>query len=589
MIPHISSFLLKTLPLRVQSSLFVPRILSSVAHTLKAPIVARGHSVHRSHLNCPPLSNCATPHCLKYPPPHLVITAQIMDHLDTSWCPVCDRQIIPKRYLVPVTPIAPPAPAPPPSSPQLSRKSFVAFLFLQTRPLSLSRNLAQKSDSTTRRTKGGTIRARGGLVHGTGRVKPNGALKRADSTSSTTKNQSATAPLPVAPSGPVKRRVVIDQGPIPLYCSDECRLTDLENISGGLSINYFPDRDSPPLPPVPHNSFAGLARSESGSDTCSSSSVESQSWTSEPSPSSTSSSDHGQYASPSMATIASMYNFPPLPPPPPILSHTDSTSSSSDSEHSNDYQSGIMMAGRRMNAIFRPDPPKRSPYGVNNNLPKEPRKPIPGWTDGSGAWRADVYSFSAPIDPATAGESKRADSKKAYGSFVASPHRSRGVHSTLGESTAASRSSTASLPMRSTDMSTDELSHKFSESFSRRCESRTSLYPSSPSSYPSASTAPRRERSLLKPGAEGKLLVPDVKVKVHSGSSTSLSSTASGRLGSPVSNYPVSSRRSVRSPLSRYASETSAVDVDRDAAFSVPVPRRPVVESELLPNPTVYS
>jgi hypothetical protein len=432
--------------------------------------------------------------------------------------------------------------------------------------------LAQKSDATTRRTKGGTIRARGGLVHGTGRVKPNGALKRADSTSSTTKTQSATAPLPVNPSAPVKRRVVIDQGPIPLYCSDECQLADLENMTGGLPINYFPDRDSPPLPPVPHNSLAGLARSESESDTSSTSSVDSQSWTSEPSPTSTSSSDHcHQYASPSMATIASMYNFPPLPPPPPILSHTGSSSSSSDSEHSNDFQSGIMMAGRRMNAIFRPEPKKLSPYGVGNHLPKEPRTPIPGWTDGSGAWRAEAYSFTAPVDP-TSDSRKRPDLKKAYGSFVASPHRSQGVHSTLGESSPASHSFTASLPMRSTDMSTDELSHKFSESFSRRCESRVSLYPSSPSSYPSASTAPRRERSLLKPGAEGKLLVPNVKMKVHSGSSASLSST--------ISNYPVSSRRGVRSPLSRYDCEAIAsVPSDKDA---VPVPRRPVVESKLL-------
>jgi hypothetical protein len=60
-------------------------------------------------------------------------------------------------------------------------------------------------------------------------------------------------------------------------------------------------------------------------------------------------------------------------------------------------------------------------------------------------------------------------------------------------------------------------------------------------------------------------LVPNVKMKVHSGSSASLSSTVS---------YPVSSRRSVRSPLRH--------TTDEDATASLPVPRRPVVESELL-------
>jgi hypothetical protein len=46
-----------------------------------------------------------------------------MNHLDTSWCPVCSRQILPKLYLVPVTqqPSNPSSvPAPPPSSPNAS-------------------------------------------------------------------------------------------------------------------------------------------------------------------------------------------------------------------------------------------------------------------------------------------------------------------------------------------------------------------------------------------------------------------------------------------------------------------------------------
>lgn len=49
----------------------------------------------------------------------------IMDHIDTSWCPVCAREIMPKRFLVPVAPPLPPspaAPAPPPSSPSSARE-----------------------------------------------------------------------------------------------------------------------------------------------------------------------------------------------------------------------------------------------------------------------------------------------------------------------------------------------------------------------------------------------------------------------------------------------------------------------------------
>jgi len=74
----------------------------------------------------------------------------------------------------------------------------------------------------------------------------------------------------------------------------------------------------------------------------------------------------------------------------------------------------------------------------------------------------------------------------------------------------------------------------------------------------------KRERSLVRPGAEGKLLVPNVKMKVHSGSSASLSSGWSG----PTS---ASSRRSVRSPLS----VTSDTDEEDEASS----PRRPAFET----------
>jgi len=65
---------------------------------------------------------------------------------------------------------------------------------------------------------------------------------------------------------------------------------------------------------------------------------------------------------------------------------------------------------------------------------------------------------------------------------------------------------TASLPLSSTDLIT-----KFSESFNRRSELRSSPHsPSSPTSpdYPAATPpSEKRERSLLMPRVEGKLLV----------------------------------------------------------------------------------
>lgn len=74
-------------------------------------------------------------------------------------------------------------------------------------------------------------------------------------------------------SEPPKKRTVIDQGPYPLYCSDECRLADLH--LGQVAPNYNPHRHPPQ-----------------------------QSLSPEPS---------GE--SESMQILAKMYNFGPLPPP----------------------------------------------------------------------------------------------------------------------------------------------------------------------------------------------------------------------------------------------------------------------------------
>jgi hypothetical protein len=300
-----------------------------------------------------------------------------------------------------------------------------------------------------------------------------------------------------------------------------------------------------------------LAASETESDS-SGSSVDSRSSISGES------SSYDSHISPSLATLAAMYNFPPIPPPPPVFPEESSTS---DYEPRNHYQSGIMMASRHLKEVLCPERPKRSSYGPYR--PAEPRKPIPGWTDGSTAWRACLYSFSPPTDLATANPLTDEPSK-AYKSFSASPHRSRGVYSTLGDPSRVP-APVSSLPARR-PYETEELYAKYSESLTRRSESRVSLFPPPSPTSSSPPTGPqRRERPLVKPGAEGKLLVPNVKMKVHGGSSTSLSSAWCG------SSFPATRRNSKN--VFSYRSDDEAQN-EIGAPTTYPGPKRPVIESE---------
>ncbi|OCB88158.1 hypothetical protein A7U60_g4675 [Sanghuangporus baumii] len=110
-------------------------------------------------------------------------------HLDTSWCPVCECEIPPRRLQVPVPP-----------------------------PLTAVTSGAAVKSSMTTRGKNGTIKARSGLVQGTGRTRP--ALNRANST---------RGKVSQVVEEPVRTRTVIDPEPTPLYCSEECRMRDLED------------------------------------------------------------------------------------------------------------------------------------------------------------------------------------------------------------------------------------------------------------------------------------------------------------------------------------------------------------------------
>jgi hypothetical protein len=517
-----------------------------------------------------------------------------MNHLDTSWCPVCSRQILPKRYLVPAQlPSNPsPIPAPPPSSPIANG---VSSLLPSPHPpltfLSFSEDTSPTRSSPPRqmRRSTGTIRQKGagGLVRGTGRIKPNGTIKRSDP------KRDATPAVPptltqTAPTGG-KHRTVIDQNPTPLYCSDKCRLADLNSMYCGLSLDYNPDRDprdSPPLPPVPHNSFSTIPSLGDESD-CSSPSTSPQSQ------GSTLASEHNPFSSespdmnPSIAALARIYDFPPLPPRPTLL---DEEPREATIEFDNDYQSGIMMAARRIKDSLCSQSDSTKTVRSSGQAPRE-RRPIPGWTDGSDSWRSSVYSLTSPNTPfSSTSLSSRDERPAAYSSFVASPHRSTGVYSTIGEnntpmapthSAGASRLSAAARANTS-----DDLYSKYALAFSRRSDSRSSLSGSAPQAQSFPVPTRRREQKILKPGAEGKLLVPDVKLKASSPTSVHSNDGAS------VSSYRSSSTRSyMRSPLSRQGSEVSvesgsdSMDAlpDHELPCSLPAMKRPTVESMFAP------
>lgn len=501
----------------------IPRhlLLASIPSLWHAPL---GVSIFLVHP--PPLSHrpCSPSFLL---PSFRASPFPAMDmNYEESWCPTCDRQIMPKRFTVTIAQPPPEQPPAPPSAPadSTSRKALsILGLSQLTCVLAAPKNQQADVSARTSRAKSGTIRARGGGLVQTGRMKP----KRSDSTGANKTRpsppQSQVQPQ-TKPTAPTKLRTVIDQGPIPLYCSDDCKLADLSRFSGALPINYNPNQASPPLPPVPHNSFERPISCDSEDESTSGSSLDSC----------LSSSSDIPTVSPSIATLAAMYDFPPLPPPPPIV--PVQSTAATELEFRNDYQGGVMMAAKRIQAALCTDPAAKRPT-LRNELPP-PQKPIPGWTDGSDAWRESVYSFSPRSDSvATVGVPSKS-------SFAATS--SRGVQWTSNDLATSSSppfpaQSRSSQPLpRSTQSYTDELYAKYSLPLSRRCESRSALFPSTAQSTPplspaSTSSRRRRENPLVKPGAEGRLLVPNVTMRAHSASSQSVSSTG---LCSPLSRYP---------------------------------------------------
>ena len=465
--------------------------------------------------------------------------------IDTSWCMGCSRQILPKRSY---TPAPQQLPTQPPTRTSPITSCSIYLFESHISPFTAVKQ-TDKSAPTIRQKKN-PVRGKGGLVHGTGRVKPNGTIRRSDS------NSKKSAPDP-APVEPPKQRLVIEQGPTPLYCSDECRLADLNTSNGIFESDYNPDRQSPPPPPVPHNSFSSLAFSASQDSESDSSS-------------STDSSIELTDTDRCHARLAPLYGFPPLPPRPPLLRQE----TSSKVDVSKQYQSGVMMAAQRIKANLCKEEPKRSSFAHLNQPTSKERKPIPGWTDGTDGWRAEVYSFAKPRDHSLPVD-ESADPKRAYKSFVASSQRQGGVYSTLDVKYQVPQplsEDPAALPRNRT---VDELYSKYNLAFARRSESRTSMHSSSSvlsmaRSLPTtvAPIVKKKEVPILKKGAEGKLLVPDVKLKV----STSYVNISA----SPSSSYRNSSSRITRRTSEFSDGSMASVTEEDELSFK----SRPV-ESEL--------
>ncbi|KZT43761.1 hypothetical protein SISSUDRAFT_495387 [Sistotremastrum suecicum HHB10207 ss-3] len=405
--------------------------------------------------------------------------------LDTAWCPVCDRAIQPKRYTIPANPTPPP-----PST-----------------PTDTNRTPKAKAQSS-RHPKNG-----GGLVNGTGR-----AYKRGKKDSP-----------PPQPSEPIKMRTVISQEPVPLYCSEECRLRDI----GGSD-----DCDTQPLR-VPHNSPCHNP----------------------PSPlfvSSGTESDSSESASYSPSEVRrrlesgegiDLLPIPSLVPRRPQRSRRPSTPPAG-------RESGTMAAAQRIMAALAPPPTSKSTF-FGETQRKKDRQPIPGWTDGDRtAWRASVYGGVASDFDVTRVDLSHPSGSGSYAAMnarraAASLANDEGVHIRQPMQPLEPRTTGRSAPQPSTA----DLYEKYHASFVRTSRSSSlALLPAAPSPLSSSVTA----HPLVKAAAEGKLLVPNLKSMAPQRSSSSVSVTQSPRRGPSLLSQMLKRADEELSSNSSTASDTSS-------------------------------
>ena len=150
--------------------------------------------------------------------------------------------------------------------------------------------------------------------------------------------------------------------------------------------------------------------------------------------------------------LAAIYGLDPLPPPIPATRSSKLHVESSSVTH---LDGGIIMAARRIQAALCPGKRVRAPWGIPIPDQVNDFEPIPGWTDGSNAWRASVYGLAPPRDFARSDPDEAAI--RAYGSYTASSHRPRAAK--------------VQLQNAPPDVTTQRLSREFSASITRRSES----------------------------------------------------------------------------------------------------------------------
>ena len=400
------------------------------------------------------------------------------------------------------------------------------------------------------------MKGKGDLVYGTGSEKPSGVIRCPDFNS---KNE---------------------QGPTPLYYTDEFRFADLNTSDGFFESDYNPHRQPPSLRPIPHNPFPSLTfpasrYPESDFSSFTDSSSEFSDFSTSSSTDSAielSDTDHCH------ARLAPLYGFPPLPPRPPLLRQ----GSGRNVDVSKQYQSGVMMAAQRIKANLCKEEPKRSSSVHLDQPPPKERRSIPGWTDGTDGWRTEVYSFAKPRDHSLPAD-EREDPKRPYKGLVASSQRQGGVYSSPNVKCLAAQplSEDPTSPPRNSTV--DELYSKYNLAFARRSESRTSMHTSSADlsmagSIPTtvAPMVKKKEVPILKKGAEGKFIVPNVKLKV----STSIANTS----GFPANSYRNSDSRIARRIGGFSVRSMASVTEEDEPSFE-----SHNVESELHPLPYTFT
>jgi hypothetical protein len=383
------------------------------------------------------------------------------------------------------------------------------------------------------RTKSSGGRSRG-LVHGTGRAKALSTQKRSNSKANVAPAPFAplepAAPMPAAPpvavAVPTKTRTVIDQGPTPLYCSDECRLADMYEQGTGYAFDFNPDRHRPARGDSVASALRPVRASSQHSDPESVASSADTDCSSASGASRRVSARTYEEMGPSIATLADAYGWRPLEAPLPAPAPARAPAPASEMPF------GTIMAARRRKAILNPEQPASASGRYTSpaarytaSRQQAQRQPVPGWTDGSDAWRADVYSMSPPRDWTKANPFDPDNRAASYGTVSALSHRpTAAVVSTASEHPLAPAPAT-SAP------GPDTLRSAYRGGALREASSPLTAFFPGPSSLParSGSLAGRttREVGILPPQAEGRLLVPDVKLKrTTSTGSVALSSSA---------------------------------------------------------------